>query len=1131
MKKQRISRLVAACLAVLLVVSTLPVSAFAADIAAQTNEGLLALRGEGTEENPYLLETGDDLKVLSDEVNGGESYKGQYFRFAADITLPADWTPLGSGGKSFSGVIDGNGKMLTVPSGSLSLIGKPVGATVKNLNLYGEKIPGYGLVQGYTTGSDITIDRVTIKAGSHILYAGLIGGYGNSSVTITHCTVEKGVIIGDDGSGFWGNHGDTSYSYPFVGKFDHRDNIGSFAGAFNGTISDCVSYATVYGGNNVGGIVGMKGQSMREFYVNSCAFYGDVIATGKAVGGIVGSGYPSASSSPCVTVENCYAVGRVQGASCVGGIFGGEMGTSNCLNNGVGSVRNNFFAGTVAATDADSQAGGVIGYMKSLNRYNVIDGNYYTADCGAQRGIGEIQTVKTAADDPHYGREDEPTGADANAVALQIPTADLTNGNLVSRLNASLTGHSEYKQGAQHPVFGDEKHVISVTSQNKLASSPEKSVYAYTDYSLLENYDITVKYSDGTVRTVKASEGTFSGVDFTKTGYQIATLLYEGYAMHFGVKVNELPASSNAVSVTVLGDTDHGDNGEVHLLKNGDLSTWVAKKAYLLDKGLTVKDLLEKCFAEKNIAFVNETGNYISQITFDGVTLGEMTNGANAGWLYAVNGAISDLGIAEYVPQNGDEVVLFYSDDYTQENWQYNADVLQVTKLLEDLPEADGLTLAYAAQVFAARDAYAGLDEDEQAFISDALKEKLEADVLKIAELQKAQQQALSDIYQKTGNALLQDAKANGLTVSSVSGEWAMIGLARAGALTDDVADAYYQEVVTVLRENGSAKLHTVKSTENARVILALTAIGKDVTNAAGYDLLEPLSDWEYVQFQGVNGPIWTLIALDAHDYAIPKAEAGKTQTTREGLIAYILEKQSANGGWGLHADDDADADLTAMAIQALAPYYAENAEVRRAVDKALDYLSAVQNADGSFSSWGTSNFESVAQTIIALATLGIDPTADARFIKNGYTLMDALLAFSTGDGFKHAWDDEQKNDMTTEQGYLALVSYNRLLNDKTSLYDMRDVQITPSKTPSHGTPAGDNGTSAPNTSPQEGNGTSAPNVAPQEGNGVPDQNAVDIPDTFGERFGTPDQTLCLCLAAGSLLCLARRIRTKKEEA
>ena len=234
---------------------------------------------------------------------------------------------------------------------------------------------------------------------------------------------------------------------------------------------------------------------------------------------------------------------------------------------------------------------------------------------------------------------------------------------------------------------------------------------------------------------------------------------------------------------------------------------------------------------------------------------------------------------------------------------------------------------------------------------------------------------------------------------------------------------------------DANERLHRAKVTDNARVILGLTAIGKDVTNVGGHNLLKGLDNMAYVQKQGINGPIFTLIALDSHNYPT------MGDVTREKLIQVILDAQLPGGGWTL-SGENADTDMTAMAIQALAPYYKTNETVKAAVDKALEALSAVQRNDGGFGSWGTVNSESCAQVIVALTALGIDPATDSRFVKNGNTVLDALAGFYvTGGGFKHTADGE-RNGMATEQGYYALAAYYRFVNGQTSLYDMSDVTI-----------------------------------------------------------------------------------------
>ncbi len=278
--------------------------------------------------------------------------------------------------------------------------------------------------------------------------------------------------------------------------------------------------------------------------------------------------------------------------------------------------------------------------------------------------------------------------------------------------------------------------------------------------------------------------------------------------------------------------------------------------------------------------------------------------------------------------------------------------------------------------------------------------------------------------------------------VTSIGGEWAVLALARAGyEVPEDYYAHYYEKVVEALESNeGVLPDSRNKSTEYSRVILALTALGYDVTDVAGYNLLANLTDMGYVTRQGINGPIWALIALDSHDYAIPDSDAA-VPVTREKLIANILGRQLEDGGWAL-SGTTADPDMTAMALQALAPYCGTDSEVKAAADKAVECLSKLQRTDGGFASWGTVNAESTAQVIVALSSLGINPAEDPRFVKEGGNPVTALLSFTAEEGgFQHTADGGY-NQMATEQGTYALVAYERLLEQKNTLYDMSDVTI-----------------------------------------------------------------------------------------
>lgn len=373
---------------------------------------------------------------------------------------------------------------------------------------------------------------------------------------------------------------------------------------------------------------------------------------------------------------------------------------------------------------------------------------------------------------------------------------------------------------------------------------------------------------------------------------------------------------------------------------------------------------------------------------------------------------------------------------------------------VEDLIDAIGanVTLDSEAAITAAKSAYDALSDEDKALVDADKVDALTAAIIKLNQLKHADLMAnLDTIYKTTGDFM---ATLGTPTVNSTGGEWMVIGLARSGRT---VPAGYYDNVVEYVKAKADAneRLHPAKVTDNARVILALTAIGKDVTNVGGHNLLKGLDNMDYVQTQDINGPIFTLIALDSHNYPT------MGDVTREKLIQVILDAQLNDGGWDLSADK-ADPDMTAMAIQALAPYYKTNETVKAAVDKALEALSALQRTDGGFGSWGTVNSESCAQVIVALTALGIDPTADSRFVKNGHTVLDALAGFYvTGGGFRHTAGGE-RNDMATEQGYYALAAYYRFVNGQTRLYDMSDVTVQTggsTVTPGASTPAtGDTG-------------------------------------------------------------------------
>lgn len=239
-----------------------------------------------------------------------------------------------------------------------------------------------------------------------------------------------------------------------------------------------------------------------------------------------------------------------------------------------------------------------------------------------------------------------------------------------------------------------------------------------------------------------------------------------------------------------------------------------------------------------------------------------------------------------------------------------------------------------------------------------------------------------------------------------LGGEWLVLGMCRLGYdLPEGWIDGYRQKLERYVTDCGGI-LHDRKYTEYSRVILTVTAMGGDARNVAGYDLTAPLEDYEQTIFQGVNGAIYALLALDSGNYG--------SEAIRERYIAHILEKELPDGGWCMMGDVP-EADVTAMALQALAKYR-DREDVGAAVERGLKVLEAAE--------YTTS--EAVSQTIVALCELGMP--ADEK--------VKLLLTYQTEAGdFRHVMNGDA-DALSTEQAFYALVSASLQTGGK-SLYRM----------------------------------------------------------------------------------------------
>ena len=834
----------------------------------------------------------------------------------------------------------------------------------------------------------------------------------------------------------------TSGLFKQIGNGSHIQNLtlrgtstggGSVAGYANGkdiVIENCFSYVTVTGtGRNVGGIVGYANSTTT---IRNCANLGAVTSdsnVGGIIGGFVGSG---------AVITGCYNTGAVTATgSTAGGVFGnGSYGitVTNCYNTG--------------AVSASSNAGGIGGVLKGeMNWTGTLVATATVSDCYS---VGAVTGGNGAFGSVDAGSA---TVTSCYALAADANAAVLTEEQMKSaELNTEAFGPT----CGGYPALKWQKDVTFHKTEGGTVVPPtctEKGYTLRTCTLCRESYRDT--YVAATGHTERAGTKTVYPAYYTYT-CDVCEELITVWA-DTRLEYVTLPATG-VVSAAM---TDEGKypwtyNSAAERFESGNAgansSTSTTSFVFTLDRQRTIAFDFgvssEEKYDKATITLSNgtETNTVASGIsgtkadTYNGIlTAGTWTltvtyvkdDGGNKG---ADMAYVSGLTIADTAPAaaaEGAEAGVTLRDEYT----------IDLAAIFTD---ADGDDLTYAVSINGAAPVAAEASFRYTAVLvgkttlaftaSDG--EKTSAPYTVTLTVAKPAGPDVQEAYKTTGDYL--SGKGTPI-VGSIGGEWMTIGLARSGRT---VPEGYYDNALAYVK----AKINTTtnrldrnKSTDNARLILALTAIGKDVTDVGGFDLLAGLDDMKYVKRQGTNGPVWTLIALDSHDYT----PAGSV--TRDALVETILSLQKDGGAWYINSTNTTDdVDMTAMAIQALAPYYKTNEAVKAAVDKALTWLSTMQKSDGSFAEMAgaASSSESTAQVLVALCALGIDPTADARFAKNSFHVLDGLLTFYTGEAFKHQIADTTVDQMATEQSYYALAAYMRLTGSQNFLYDMTDVCI-----------------------------------------------------------------------------------------
>ena len=454
------------------------------------------------------------------------------------------------------------------------------------------------------------------------------------------------------------------------------------------------------------------------------------------------------------------------------------------------------------------------------------------------------------------------------------------------------------------------------------------------------------------------------------------------------------------IDLTVIGEKNAVDPNENQTLtvkvkvdgynKNGHTFTGISDFTFTgkANEDPTAWDAVKACLDSAKYTYTG-SGAYIKSITdAAGNTLKEKGDGKSSGWMFGLtlqggNETLPKTTLDNTYLKDGDTLRLFFTDTYIP---------LDPTDPVVPGAEVPGFDEAYAGA---------------KAYIQSAVSAPV---------------------------------------VSYLFGEWAVLGLVRAGVeLSDAYIQAYYDKVVAYVQKNMGAdgvlvdpESRNPTVTDNERIVLALTAIGKDPANVGGENLLKALQNKDIMKVTDtsntdINGLVMGLLALNSRNYT----------SDTSWLVQAVLEQQNKDGSWSASADTKpvGDVDMTAMVLQALAPYHKDsgNETVNTAVEKALNWLS------GKYRS-GYDSSESCAQVVIALSALNLDANTDARFTKTveGKTLsvLGNLLQYRVAEngGFKHQFADKAVNEMATEQALCAMAAYARFTEKANALYDMTDA-------------------------------------------------------------------------------------------
>lgn len=273
---------------------TVPVSARAEGETVDTWDGTAVAftKGNGTEDDPWLIENAEQLAYLAQQVNEGTDYQWKHFRLVSDLDLSGEeWTPIGTHGKSFRGGFNGDGHTIT----GMTITGKEN----SYVGLFGEC---YNFTADSSYIKSVTVKRANISGKS---FVGAIAGEG---ANISDCySIENTIYAIRQVGGVCG-----SLTGSISGCYNSSSVSGNYAAggimgtaSYNGTggvVQYCYNIGAVTVSLQDGSVGGITGASANRYNISNCLNCGKITGNGKNVGGIAGS----TDSSYMNFIGNCY---------------------------------------------------------------------------------------------------------------------------------------------------------------------------------------------------------------------------------------------------------------------------------------------------------------------------------------------------------------------------------------------------------------------------------------------------------------------------------------------------------------------------------------------------------------------------------------------------------------------------------------------------------------------------------------------------------------------------------------------------------------------------------------------------------------------------------------------------------